>query len=299
MAMAHKMNAVQHNTPPAWLGRSRWALCMDVVGGWRQNRDKIVDVLRMLSAVLRPAVVLQRLDRLRALGHCEARPTLSQLLVAARDQLSFSLGADTKAFYRAQGIPWTFHNVRRFFAYPTTMMDPVGLFSSHHAIIQHVLQTFHRHATYDLVLLRGHQGGLEDIDRQLEQLAQGTHPHQRSLDSLVEDGSYHERLRRDVREFIDNPLVASREIPAGLVPDPHLMLAMDQFKDLRGYTSYAARLQVGPADVVRAFAQVAINETIGEALSKTIGPVTVHVAACDPELVERHLSGGPPHDRQP
>lgn len=289
--MAQKMNQVQHNTPPTWLDRSVWTLCMDVVGGWRQNRDKIADVFRMLSAVVRPSVVHRRLDRLRELGHCEATPTLSQLLVAARDQLSFSLGADTKAFYQAQGIPWTFHNLRRFFAFPTTMMDPVGLFSSRHAIIQHVLQTFHRHATYDLVLLRGDPCGLADIDAQLAQLAQGTHPHQRSLDSLVEDGSYHDRLRRDVREFIDNPMVEAREIPTGLVPDPHLMLAMDQFKDLRGYTSYAARLQVGPADVVRAFAQVAVNETIGESLEVKIGPSTVTVAACDPELVERHLGG--------
>ena len=287
--MAQKMNQVQHNTPPPWQGRSRWALSMDVIGGWRQNRDKIADVFRMLGAMARPSVVHSRLARLRSLGHCEASPTLSQLLVAARDQLSFSLGADTKEFYRAQGIPWAFHNIRRFFAYPTTMMDPVGLFSSRHAIIQHILQTFHRHATYDLVLLRGDAQGLADIDAQLEQLAQGTHLHQRSLDSLVEDGSYHDRLRRDVREFINNPLVPSREIPTGLVADPYLMLAMDQFKDLRGYTNYAARLKVGPADVVRVFAQVAVNETIGESLGWQIGPKTVNVAACDPELVERHL----------
>lgn len=287
------MNQVQGNTPPTWLGRSRWLLCMDVIGGWQQNKEKLAEVWRMLGAMIRPSLVRERLQRLQELGHCDATPTMSQLLVASRHQLSFSLGADTKEFYRAQGVPWTFHNVRRFFAYPTTMMDPVGLFSPRNSIIQHVLQTFHRHATYDLVLLRGHEGGLEEMQAQLDQLAAGTHLHQRSLDSLVEDGSYHDRLRRDVREFTENPLVEARDIPEGLVKDPNLMLAMDQFKDIRGYTNYAARLDVGPLNVLQAFIHLVVNETIGEATNLRIGPKTLTVDACDPSLIEKHLNSSP------
>ena len=247
----------------------------------------------MLGAMLNPRLVRSRLERLQILGHCDVAPSMAQLLVAARHQLSFSLGADTKEFYRAQGVPWTFHNIRRFVAYPTTMMDPVGLFSPTKSIIQHVLQTFHRHATYDLVLLHGHEGGLEEMQSQLDQLEAGTHAHQRSLDSLVEDGSYHARLRRDVKEFISNPWVKPRAIPPGLVPDPHLMLAMDQFKDLRGYTNYAARLNVGPGNVFITFVQLVINETIGEVFNWRVGPKTVDVSACDPDLVSRHLEHAP------
>ena len=95
---------------------------------------------------------------------------------------------------------------------------------------------------------------------QLAQLETGTHVHQRSLDSLVEDGSYHDRLRRDVAEFIDNPWVQPRDIPDGLVQNAHLMLAMDQFKDIRGYTNYASRLQVGPLHVLQAFVHLIVNE---------------------------------------
>ena len=287
--MEHAMNKVQGNTPPTWLGRSSWLLCMDVVGGWAQNKEKIAEVFRMLSAMFRPALVRSRLNRLKELGHCDVAPTMSQLLVASRHQLSFSLGADTKEFYRAQGVPWTFHNLRRFFAYPTTMMDPVGLFSPRNSIIQHVLQTFHRHATYDLVLLHGHEGGVEEMQAQLDQLANGTHLHQRSLDSLVEDGSYHDRLRRDVREFAENPFVQARDIPEGLVKDPHLMLAMDQFKDIRGYTNYASRLQVGPFHVLLAFIHLVVNETIGEATNFRIGPKNLTVEACEPTLIEKHM----------
>ena len=287
--MKSQMNAIQGNTPPTWLGRSDWSLLGDVLIGTRQNIDKLVEVGRMMQAILRPSIVHKRLKRLVDLGHCEHTPTMSQLLVASRDQLSFSLGADTKEFYKAQGVPWAYHNIRRFLAYPTTMMDPVGFFSSRDTVIQHVLQTFHRHATYDLVLLRGHAGGLEAMQEQLEQLARGDHLHQRSLDSLVEDGSYHDRLRRDVAEFIREPLIKPRPIPAGLVDDPHLMLAMDQFKDVRGYTNYASRLDVGPKDVMQSFGQMAFNETLGETLGVTIGPKTVRVDACDPDLVETHL----------
>ena len=76
-----------------------------------------------------------------------------------------SAGEETKIFYRSQGIPWVFHNLRRFISGPATMLDPIGLFSPRDAIIHHVLQTFHRHPLYDLVLLRAHEGGVEEMAR--------------------------------------------------------------------------------------------------------------------------------------
>ena len=296
--MASEMNHVQGNTPPKWLGRSAVLLFWDVIGGVRQNAHKALEVARMLGAILRPSVVRRRVERLRGLGHCEQIPSMAQLLVASRDQLSFSLGADTREFYRAQGIPWGYHNFRRFVAYPTTMMDPVGLFSSRDTIIQHVLQTFHRHATYDLVLLCAHEDGVEEMVRQLQELAEGSHLHQRSLDSLVEDGSYHNRLRRDVPEFAKNPHIDPRPIPEGLVADPYLMLAMDQFKDFRGYTDYAARLQVGVWDVLKAFGLIAFNETLGEVFHRKLGPKTIQIEACDTALVHCHLPDRKRHRRR-
>ena len=214
--------------------------------------------------------------------------------MASRHQLSFSLGAETKKFYAAQGIPWNRHNLKRFVAYPTTMMDPVGLFLPPNSIIQHVLQTFHRHATYDMVLLCAHDGGPEEMQRQLDQLAAGTHLHQRSLEALVEDGSYHDRLRRDVPEFLADPHVAARPIPDGLVDEPLLMLAMDQFKDVRGYVAYAARLDVTPWDALRAFAYLAFNETIGDLIGLELGPRTLQVDACEPAFRARHVPAATP-----
>ncbi len=127
------------------------------------------------------------------------------------------------------------------------------------------------------------------MQRQLDQLANGTHLHQASLEALVEDGSYHDRLRRDVAEFIADPFVAPRPIPDGLSDEPLLMLAMDQFKDVAGYIRYASRLDVGFGSTLGAFVALAINETVGDALGFQVGRKTLDESACDPEFIARHL----------
>jgi hypothetical protein len=151
------------------------------------------------------------------------------------------------------------------------------------------LQTFHRHPVYDLVLLRAHPGGLESLEAQTAALLAGHHPHQRALSSLIEDGSYHARLPAEIASFAANPLLPARPIPAGLLPDPRLMLAMDQFKDIRGFTAYAARLRVGWTAAVGAWLAAGFDESVGGWLGIKLGPRQVVLAACDPQLVARHL----------
>jgi hypothetical protein len=283
------MAATQGATPPPWLGRSRWRLLADVIGGVRRNWDKLRQLVSLLVAYFRPALIRGRLRRLRALGHIDAEPTIAQLLVAGRDQMMVSAAEETKLFYRSQRIPWVFHNLRRFISGPATMADPIGLFSPRDALVHHVLQTFHRHPIYDLVLLSAHEGGVEAMAAQAAQIVAGTHPHQRALGSLIEDGSYHARLPHDIAAFAADPHVAARPIPPGLVADPHMMLAMDQFKDVRGFVRYAARLRVGMGAAVAAWLAVAYDETIGAAVGHKLGPRRVDVAACDPDIVARHL----------
>jgi hypothetical protein len=193
---------------------------------------------------------------------------------------------ETEMFYRSQGIPWVFHNMRRFLSGPATVMDPAGLFSSRDTIVHHVLQTFHRHPVYDLVLLRGFPDGLDVMERQAKQILAGTHPHQRALGSLIEDGGYHPRLLRQIEEFRADPFVVPEAIPPGLVPDPALMLAMDQFKDLRGFTNYAARLPVRAGAAARAWLGVAANRFPG----RKAHAASVRVECCDPELVKRWIA---------
>jgi hypothetical protein len=286
---ADDMAAQQGATPPAWLHRSRFRLLLDVLAGVRTNLDKLGQLASLLLALFRPRLVRQRLERLRALGHIDVLPSLPQLLVAARDQMIISATEETRLFYRSQNIPWVFHNLRRFISGPATMLDPVGLFSPRATIIEHVLQTFHRHPVYDLVLLRAYPGGIEAMESAAAALVAGTHPKQRLLTSLIEDGAYHQRLPAEIAAFKANPHLPARPIPPGLVSEPGLMLGMDQFKDIRGFTSYAARLDAGWAAAVGAWLRVAFDETLGGPLRTRLGPRQVRLDACEPHLVAKYF----------
>jgi hypothetical protein len=286
---AATMASRQGASPPAWLGRSRLGLVRDVIGGARQNWDKLVQLLALLAAYVRPGLVRRRLERLRALGHVDGVPRLGQLLCAGRDQMMAGAAEETRIFYRSQGIPWIFHNARRFVSGPATMLDPIGLFAPRDALVHHVLQTFHRHPVYDLVLLRAHDGGVEEMARQAQQILDGRHPHQRALTSLVEDGAYHARLPSEIAAFEAAPRAPARPIPAGLVDDSELMLAMDQFKDVGGFARYAARLQVGFGRALLGWLAVGFDESVGALLHIRIGRRRIDRSACDPELVARYF----------
>ena len=45
-----RMAANQGATPPAWLDRPRWRLFRDVVGGLRQNWDKLRQLVALIVA---------------------------------------------------------------------------------------------------------------------------------------------------------------------------------------------------------------------------------------------------------
>jgi hypothetical protein len=290
---ARAMAGRQGATPPPWLGLSRRELLARALGGWRQNADKLRQLVALLVAYLRPSVVRARLRRLVALGHADQVPSIPQLLVAGRDQMILAASTETNVFYRSQGIPWVFHNLRRFLSGPATMLDPIGLFSPRDAIVTHVLQTFHRHPVYDLVLLRAHPDGVEEMARAAGLILAGQHPHQRALESLIEDGAYHERLPAEIAAFARDPHVEARAIPPGLSSDPYLMLAMDQFKDVRGFVRYAARLQVrfGMWEALWAWLRAGFDETLGGLLGVRASPRHIDAGACDPDLVARHRPG--------
>ena len=118
----------------------------------------------------------------------------------------------------------------------------------------------------------------------------GTHPHARALRSLIEDGSYHARLPREIAAFRADPFAAARLIPEGLVTDPHMMLGMDQFKDMRGFARYASRLEASVPRALLAWVAAGFDEAVGSVLGLKLGPVRIHVEACDPEIVARHPS---------
>jgi hypothetical protein len=67
-----------------------------------------------------------------------------------------------------------------------------------------------------------------------------------------------------------------------------MMLAMDQFKDMRGFARYASRLRAGVPRALLAWLAAGFDEALGSVLGLKLGPVRIHVEACDPDVLERH-----------
>ena len=271
--------------PPAWKGRSKLSLLLAVTGGIRPNLRKLRNAIELFAAYARPKQAQRRLRRLEKMGHIDTRPTLAQLWLAARDQVFLKSAVDTKLMYEKKGIPWTFHNLRRFLAEPTTFMDPVGVYANADTITNHILQVVHHNPLYDMELLNAREGGLDELERQLNQLDAGTHVHQESLSSLVEEADYWSKLRKQLADFRDCPTQTRYPDLSGYEPD--MGLAVDQFKDVRGYTNYASRLEATGKDVALAVFEVLFNYSVGIAVGETIGPETYRHDCCDPELRTR------------
>ena len=67
-----------------------------------------------------------------------------------------------------------------------------------------------------------------------------------------------------------------------------MMLAMDQFKDMRGFARYASRLEATVPRALLAWLAAGFDEALGSLLGVKLGPVRIRVEACDPEIVARH-----------
>jgi len=269
--------ATDEQTPrPLWAHKTRWQLLRPLVGGWIGKLRRLVSVL---SAMGRPRLVRERLERLRDLGYVHDVPSMAQLWVAGHHMMLGVASDETRIWYEERGIHFTFHNLRRFLDYPASMVDPIGVFLDRDTLVHHVLQSTHGHPVYDLQLLAAHPGGLEEMERRAALVLEGRDEAQERLDVLVEDPTYHARLLPQVRAFRADPLLRAPLRDYAHVDDPLMRRAMDQFRDLRGYTSYAARLDVSTRHVLGAAAVELFKATLGRLWPRP--PVQLHLAAFD------------------
>jgi hypothetical protein len=107
----------------------------------------------------------------------------------------------------------------------------------------HVMQVVNLNPVYDLQLLQMFPDGLDEFERQIEQMIAGTHPRARTIGAVVEDADYHRRLldyvRRYRRDPTTPPLVREEQT---LRADPHFAAAERTFATLPGFIAYANRL---------------------------------------------------------
>lgn len=189
--------------PPdvARLARSPWQLLRDAAGTPQEMAAKLRRLADALATYARPQALDARLQRLVELGYVEVPPTRLQLLVGSVDMLRFWIVPAARDYYESRGIDFTFHQILRFLDEPASLVDPTGFLSSVDNIIGHLMQVVHANPAYDLQLLESHEGGLEELERQVVAMIAGTHPRTRSIRAIVEEDDYHERLLGYVRAF--------------------------------------------------------------------------------------------------
>lgn len=142
-----------------------------------------------------------RLHYLQELGYVETPPTRLQLVVGSIDMLRFWIVPAAADYYEDKGIDFRFHQILRFLDEPASLVDPTGFLSTRDGIIGHVMQVVHANPAYDLQLLESYPDGLHQLETQVLQMLEGTHPRFRAISAIVEEPDYHERLLGYVREF--------------------------------------------------------------------------------------------------
>jgi hypothetical protein len=186
--------------------------------------------------------VERRLEALAAEGLAPARPTRLQLLFGGIDMLRFMIEPGARDYYAQQGITFGFQTFLRVLDDPVSMIDPTGFLSERDTIIGHLMQVTHLNPIYDVQLLQCFPDGLDELERQLDQMLAGSHPRARTIGAIVEDPDYHRRLREWVRRYRADPAALPPVREQTLRADPHFAAAERAFATLPSYLVYSARL---------------------------------------------------------
>ncbi len=233
----------------ARLRESPWSLVRRAAGGPAVLARK----LRGLASALRGyggRRVTERLERLERLGVIDAVPTKIQRMVGAVDMMRFFIVPCADDYYRSKGISFWFHVLLRFLDDPASVVDPTGFNSSRDAIIGHIMQVVHANPIYDYQLLESFEDGLDELERQIEAILDGTHPRAESIGAIVEDPTYHRRLLAHVRAYRRDRNVAPM-LRENVTRNPEFARAERVFGTLPGAMRYFASLPASPWAALR------------------------------------------------
>ncbi len=220
-------------------------LLRDAAGSPREMRDKVWRLARAIGAYANGPALDARLARLSELGHIETPPSRIQLIVGSIDMLRFWISPAAADYYASRGIGYGFHQILRILDEPASMIDPVGFLSTRDNIIGHLMQVVHANPIYDLQLLESHEGGLDALESQIEQMLDGTHPRARSIGAIVEEPDYHARLLEHVRAYRART-TQDTMLRDNVQNDPHLREIEKTFGALPSAMRYFATLPKSP-----------------------------------------------------
>src|SRR5690606_30568959 len=107
----------------------------------------------------------------------------------------------------------------------------------------HVLQVVHANPVYDFQLLEMFEDGMDQMEAQTRQMIDGSHPRFRSINAIIEDPEYFDRLLDYISRYRQNPKTQQLIRKTGDVrEDPHFVLAEMTFGTLPSFMRYANRL---------------------------------------------------------
>jgi hypothetical protein len=228
------------------------SLIVQAIGGPRQIAGKLRRFGRTVWLYVDRAEIERRLSALEAKGYIAARPTRLQILFGGLDMLRFVIEPASRDYYRQKGISFGFHQLLRVLDDPVSMLDPTGFLSDRDTIVGHVMQVVHLNPVYDLQLIQMFPDGLEDFERQVAAMVDGSHPRHATIGAIVEDPDYHARLLDYVRRFRADPATPPPvRVEQTLRADPHFAAAERTFATLPGFIDYCRRLPTGAAALVR------------------------------------------------
>lgn len=242
---------------PLRLRASAPRLILTALGGPAQIAGKLRRLAATLALYANADEIPARLERLRARGYVEQVPSRAQLIFGGLDMVRFVIEPAARDYYAHKGISFTMHQVLRLLDDPVSMIDPTGFLSARDTIIGHVMQVVHLNPIYDLQLLECFDDGLDELERQVRAMLDGSHPRQRTIAAIVEDPGYHARLLDYVVAFrADRAAPPPVRQEQSLRADPVFAAAERQFATLPGFVRYAARLPTGVTALARRLVDV-------------------------------------------
>lgn len=236
--------------PTARTKEPPWRLLASAAGSPPVLAAKLLRLLRTLGTY--GSGLDQRIALLVERGYIKggSEPTRVQLVVGSLDMLRFWISPAAAQYYASKGIHYGFHQLLRVLDDPTSMIDPTGLLSERDVIIGHLLQVVHANPCYDLQLLEAHPDGLAELEKQVEQMLDGTHPRAASIGAIVEEPDYHARLLGYVRAYRENP-DADAPIRDNVQRDPHWAPIERTFGTLPRTMAYFAKMPDTVAGAVK------------------------------------------------
>jgi hypothetical protein len=236
---------------PSRLTERPITLIRRTIGTRKQVRGKLQRAGYALANYAFPRRIEDRLQRLRVLGYVGSDPNRTQLFFGSLDMFRFFIIPCAADYYRSKDISFAFHALLRVLDDPASMMDPTGFMSHRDAIIGHLMQVTHADPIYDLQLLAAIADGLDELERQLLAVLDGTHPRAESIGAIIEDPDYHSRLLQHVREFKADPANCKPLLRENVANNPQFAEIANTFGDLPSAMGYFASLPDRPILALR------------------------------------------------